>query len=55
MAKRFFGFSDHSIGLDARKVVILKGAKVIEKHFTPKKKLFRSYTFYGSCRIERTR
>ena len=36
--KGFFGFSDHSIGLDACKVAILKGAKVIEKHFTLKKR-----------------
>ena len=51
--KGFFGFSDHSIGLDACKVAILKGAKVIEKHFTLKKrKLFRSYTFYGSCQLK---
>jgi sialic acid synthase SpsE len=28
------GFSDHSIGLDASKIAIARGAKVIEKHFS---------------------
>tara|TARA_B100000686_G_scaffold153404_1_gene160789 strand:+ start:16820 stop:17797 length:978 start_codon:yes stop_codon:yes gene_type:complete len=36
--KSFFGYSDHSIGLDACKIALLLGAKVIEKHFTLKKR-----------------
>jgi N,N'-diacetyllegionaminate synthase len=34
----FIGYSDHSIGLDACKIAILNGAKIIEKHFTLKKR-----------------
>lgn len=33
------GFSDHSIGIDASKIAILKGAEFIEKHFTYNKKI----------------
>ena len=33
------GFSDHTIGIDACKIAIIKGAKVIEKHFTYDKKI----------------
>ena len=33
------GFSDHSIGTDACKIAILKGAEFIEKHFTYNKKI----------------
>ncbi len=33
-----FGFSDHSEGNDACKIAIAKGAKIIEKHFTLKKR-----------------
>lgn len=29
----FDGFSDHTIGLDAAKIAIVMGAKIIEKHF----------------------
>ncbi len=28
-----FGFSDHTIGLDAAKIALARGAKIIEKHF----------------------
>lgn len=31
--QRFDGFSDHTVGLDAAKIAIAKGAKIIEKHF----------------------
>ena len=30
----YHGFSDHTIGLTAAKVAMLKGARIIEKHFT---------------------
>ena len=33
------GFSDHTIGIDACKIAIIKGAEFIEKHFTYNKKL----------------
>ena len=33
-----FGFSDHSEGNDSCKIAIAKGAKIIEKHFTLKKR-----------------
>jgi len=29
----FSGFSDHTIGLDAAKIALARGAKIIEKHF----------------------
>ena len=31
--KEYDGFSDHTIGLDASKIAISRGAKIIEKHF----------------------
>lgn len=31
---KYEGFSDHSIGITAAKVAVVKGAKYIEKHFT---------------------
>ena len=30
---RFNGFSDHTIGLDAAKIALARGAQIIEKHF----------------------
>ena len=27
------GFSDHTVGLDAAKIALARGAKIIEKHF----------------------
>ncbi len=30
---RFHGFSDHTIGLDAAKIALSRGAQIIEKHF----------------------
>lgn len=33
------GFSDHTIGIDACKIAIMLGARVIEKHFTYDKKI----------------
>ena len=33
------GFSDHSVGTEACKIAIIKGAKFIEKHFTYNKKI----------------
>ena len=32
---RFNGFSDHTIGLDAAKIALARGAQIIEKHFLP--------------------
>ena len=32
--KKFFGYSDHTIGIDTCLIAITRGAKVIEKHFT---------------------
>ena len=31
--KQYRGFSDHSIGLDAAKIALARGASIIEKHF----------------------
>ena len=31
---KFFGYSDHTIGIDTCLIAIARGAKVIEKHFT---------------------
>lgn len=31
---KFSGFSDHTIGLDAAKIALARGAKIIEKHFS---------------------
>ena len=36
---RLVGYSDHVIGIEACKEAVLRGAKVIEKHFTTDKKL----------------
>ena len=33
------GYSDHSIGIDACKEAVRRGATVVEKHFTTNKKL----------------
>ncbi|HEX8815382.1 MAG TPA: N-acetylneuraminate synthase family protein [Terriglobales bacterium] len=32
--RRYAGFSDHTIGIDAALVAMARGAKIIEKHFT---------------------
>jgi len=32
--RRYSGFSDHTIGIDAALVAIARGARIIEKHFT---------------------
>ena len=32
--KKFFGYSDHTMGIDTCLIAITRGAKVIEKHFT---------------------
>ncbi len=32
--KSFYGYSDHSIGIDAALIAISRGAMIIEKHFT---------------------
>jgi sialic acid synthase SpsE len=37
--RRYAGFSDHTIGIDASLVAIARGAKIIEKHFTLSKQL----------------
>lgn len=37
--KVFDGFSDHTIGLDACKIAISRGAKIIEKHFCDVRRL----------------
>ncbi len=36
---RYFGFSDHTLGISAPVTAMVKGAKIIEKHFTLDKKL----------------
>ena len=35
----FEGFSDHTIGIDAAKIAMARGAKIIEKHFTIDKEM----------------
>jgi len=35
----FYGFSDHTVGIDASLYAICRGAKIIEKHFTNNKSL----------------
>lgn len=40
----YIGFSDHTIGLTAAKVAVVKGAKYIEKHFTISKAIQSSHT-----------
>ena len=32
--KKFSGFSDHTIGINASKIAMSRGARIIEKHFT---------------------
>ena len=32
--ERYSGFSDHTIGLTAGKTAIVRGARLLEKHFT---------------------
>lgn len=34
MERQFNGFSDHTIGLDASKIALARGAEIIEKHLT---------------------
>ena len=34
-SEKFYGYSDHTIGIDACLIAISRGAKMIEKHFTP--------------------
>lgn len=48
--KYYSGFSDHSYGLTASKVAVVKGAKYIEKHFTISKSMQSSVNraHYGS-------
>jgi len=36
---KYAGFSDHTIGLDYAKLAIVRGATIIEKHFTLDKNL----------------
>lgn len=36
----YAGFSDHTIGLEAAKLAMSKGAKIVEKHFTLDKKMY---------------
>ena len=38
--KRYAGFSDHTIGLEAALRAVAKGAEIIEKHFTLDKKMY---------------
>ena len=33
-SEKFYGYSDHTIGIDACLIAISRGAKMIEKHFT---------------------
>ena len=43
LKKRAFGYSDHFEGINAVKIAMLKGAKIIEKHFTLKKRLYMDH------------
>lgn len=36
----YSGFSDHTIGIDASKIALSRGAKIIEKHFTLSKGMY---------------
>ena len=38
--RKYAGFSDHTIGINAACIAIARGAKIIEKHFTLSKKLY---------------
>ena len=38
--KRYLGFSDHTIGVDAAMIAFSRGARVIEKHFTLDKQMY---------------
>ncbi len=40
LKKKNFGYSDHFKGMDAVKIAMTKGAKIIEKHFTLEKRNF---------------
>ena len=46
------GFSDHSIGVNACKIAIAKGARVIEKHFTHNQKIKGSDHIHSSDKKE---
>ena len=37
---KYAGFSDHTIGIEAAKIAIERGANIIEKHFTLDKKMY---------------
>jgi N-acetylneuraminate synthase/N,N'-diacetyllegionaminate synthase len=38
--KRYAGFSDHTIGIDAAVIALSRGAQIIEKHFTLDKSMY---------------
>lgn len=38
--KRYSGFSDHTIGIEAPMIALSRGAKIIEKHFTLDKSMY---------------
>lgn len=37
--KRYSGFSDHTVGVDASLVALARGARILEKHFTLSKRM----------------
>jgi sialic acid synthase SpsE len=38
--EKYFGFSDHTVGITASCAALSRGAKIIEKHFTLDKEMF---------------
>ena len=38
--KKYAGFSDHTIGVNAPVAAMARGARIIEKHFTLDKKMY---------------
>ena len=38
--RRYTGFSDHTIGLEAPMIALARGARIIEKHFTVDKEMY---------------
>jgi sialic acid synthase SpsE len=38
--RRYAGFSDHTLGIDAACVAVARGARIVEKHFTLSKKMY---------------
>jgi sialic acid synthase SpsE len=49
---RLVGYSDHSIGIDACKEAVIRGATIIEKHYTTDKQLQRKTESAHVCSME---